>query len=214
LHSPPLVSLLRSSYSFLFYGYSLSDRDLLQSMDDMMESFGSEIGPHFWITAQEIEAERAEYLLAHYAIHTIQVKPDNFVAQAALLEQLCRDGWTQPEGHAFVSAEFAIAWKATDGATQSCALRTTPLDVPKGVALDISKLPGLPAERYVALGINLRRNADGGLLPGSMLNACSKFAELDWTLDKPFAATGGVLERSVKCATRTAAMEAAGACAA
>ena len=49
-----IAAARRSTYSFLFYGYSLSDRDLLQSMDDMMESFGSEIGPHFWLTAQEV----------------------------------------------------------------------------------------------------------------------------------------------------------------
>jgi hypothetical protein len=180
-------------------------------MDDMMESFGSEIGPHFWITTQEIEAERAEYLLAHYAIHTIQVKPYDFAAQAALLEQLCREGRAQAEGHTFVVAAFALSWNSVTGAPQSCSLRAMPLDVPSGVAADVARLPGLPSERYVALGINLRRNADGGLLPGSMLNACSKYAELDWALDKPFAATGGVLERSVKCATRTPAMEAAGA---
>lgn len=101
-----LLRHLCSSYSLLFYGYSLSDRDLLESLDDMIESFGSEIGPHFWLTAAEVasrrrrgggqrahtrtiqplahacrvwacmqvEVERAEYLLAHYAIHTIQVQ--------------------------------------------------------------------------------------------------------------------------------------------
>ena len=86
-----------------------------------------------------------------------------------------------------------------------------PLKVPAGVAEDVARLPGGSAERYVALGINLRRNADGGLLPGSKLDACGKFAQLDWALDKPFATTGGVLESSVQCATRTPAMTAAGA---
>ena len=212
LHLPPLVSLLRSSYSFLFYGYSLSDRDLLQSMDDMMESFGSEIGPHFWITAQEIEAERAEYLLAHYAIHTIQVKPYDFAAQAALLEQLCREGWAQPKGHAFRTAEYALAWDGERGAAQSLILCATPLDVPVGVARNVSELPGHATDRYVAMGINLGRHRGGELIGGGMLIACEAFARAVRTgkRERPFADTGGVLERAVAWGTTTPAMEAAG----
>ena len=37
-----------ANYSFLFYGTALSDADLLATLDDMMESLGAEIGPHFW----------------------------------------------------------------------------------------------------------------------------------------------------------------------
>lgn len=50
----PALQFLRhlaTSASILFYGCSLTDRDLLACLDDMVETYGSSsIGPHFWLS--------------------------------------------------------------------------------------------------------------------------------------------------------------------
>ena len=58
-------------------------------MDDMIEVFGSEVGPHFWITADRVEPEKMEFLYSHYSIHTIRVPVYDFKGQANLLRHVC-----------------------------------------------------------------------------------------------------------------------------
>ena len=180
-----------------------------------------------------MEAERAEYLLAHYAIHTIQVKPYDFASQArrarrrllrrtrtqhartqaGLLDALCREGWSQPAGLSFVGCEYSLSWDAPDTGAQLCSLRATPLDVPAGVVLDIRRLAGRGADRFVALGINLGRTARGALIGGGMLYECRKFAKLTPSgSHHPFATGDAVLPRAAKCDLVTSEMKAAGAC--
>ena len=64
-------------------------------MDDMIEVFGSEVGPHFWITADPVEAEKMDFLLHQYSIHTIRVPAYDFAAQGALLAHVCTQGRSQ-----------------------------------------------------------------------------------------------------------------------
>jgi hypothetical protein len=61
-----------SSRSLLFYGYSLSDSDLLSIFDDLAQSFGEAHGPHFWLTADDVAQERMKFLSQHYRIFTIK----------------------------------------------------------------------------------------------------------------------------------------------
>ena len=84
---------------FLFYGYSFSDRDLLATMDNMIETLGSEVGPHFWLTADDVPVEKTRYLLRHYSIFSIRVS--SFAAAADLLSHVSRLGWQLPHGMSF-----------------------------------------------------------------------------------------------------------------
>ena len=91
------LGLLRhfcARYSFLFYGCSLSDKDLLGVLDDTKESLGPEIGPHFWLTADEVPIERREFLLKHYRVHTIHLSA--FSEQVEALTSIVHSAWTPP----------------------------------------------------------------------------------------------------------------------
>lgn len=54
-----LLTFLLSEYSLLFYGTSLRDPDLLGILDEVYESLGHAIGPHFWIVDHVAPRERA-----------------------------------------------------------------------------------------------------------------------------------------------------------
>jgi hypothetical protein len=66
-----LLRQLSSEYSFFFIGTSLRDRDLLGILDEVSEGLGGGIGPHFWLTPDEVAPTRVQHLQINYNIHTI-----------------------------------------------------------------------------------------------------------------------------------------------
>jgi hypothetical protein len=74
-----LLRNIGSRLSLCFFGCSLSDQDLLSSLDDIKENLGGEIGPHFWLTADNVHPKRRLYLQRHYSIHVIGM-PGKFVS--------------------------------------------------------------------------------------------------------------------------------------
>ena len=70
--SRDLLQYVATQHSFLFYGTSLSDDDLLSVLDDTLESFGSSTGPHFYLTADDLSEERMRFLNNHYNVQTIR----------------------------------------------------------------------------------------------------------------------------------------------
>jgi hypothetical protein len=96
-----LMRHLASTCSFMFFGYSLQDRDLLATLDEIFETFGADSGPHFVVTAEDVPAERMHFLFRHYSVHTIRVvgapgAPPPFADAAKLLCQVCEEGWVMP----------------------------------------------------------------------------------------------------------------------
>jgi hypothetical protein len=51
ISSLSMLRYMSTTYSFLFYGYSLQDKDLLGILDEIVETLGIEAGPHFWIVS-------------------------------------------------------------------------------------------------------------------------------------------------------------------
>jgi hypothetical protein len=87
-----LVRYLSSEYSWLFYGTSLTDPDVLGTLDEVHETLGHGQGPHFWLTVdREATDEFVEFLRRHYGIRTLAY-PD-WDAALGDLGQLVKDGW-------------------------------------------------------------------------------------------------------------------------
>lgn len=102
-----------ANFSLLFYGASLEDKDLLACLDDIVETLGAEVGPHFFLTADDVKPERAEYLFRHYAIHTIRAPVRQFGVLGQMLNTLCRKAFSLPCGLNFSGSRYSI--KAGDG---------------------------------------------------------------------------------------------------
>ncbi len=103
-----------SEYSLFFYGTSLSDADLLGVLDETMESFGSSTGPHFWLTADDVSAERMEFLNRQYAVQTIRVSgPRKWQVLERELSKACRACRTLPGGLGLRSMKFDVTYGAT-----------------------------------------------------------------------------------------------------
>lgn len=67
-----LIRWLASEYSFLFYGTSLTDPDVLAWLDETHESLGHAVGPHFWLTGEDHVPQFDAFLLGSYGIRTIR----------------------------------------------------------------------------------------------------------------------------------------------
>lgn len=70
-----LLRQMSSEYSFLFIGTSLRDRDLLGILDEVSEGLGGGIGPHFWLTPDEVSPTRVQHLQMNFNIQTIHFDP-------------------------------------------------------------------------------------------------------------------------------------------
>jgi hypothetical protein len=99
-----------SHYNLLFYGCSLADPDMLATLDGMIESLGSEVGPHFWLTADEVSEEKKQFLMKHYSVYTVRTKNSwEFSDVLALLINLCNIGWPIPKPLTFTALHYQIS---------------------------------------------------------------------------------------------------------
>lgn len=92
-----LLRQIASEYSLLFLGTSLRDRDLLGILDEVsgtshelhwsahisytkccIEGLGGGIGPHFWLTADELSPARVQHLHINYNTYTIYFDPKKY----------------------------------------------------------------------------------------------------------------------------------------
>ncbi|XP_062508684.1 uncharacterized protein LOC134184929 [Corticium candelabrum] len=100
---------ISSHYNLLFYGCSLTDPDMLATLDGMVESLGSEVGPHFWLTADEVSDERKRFLAKHYSVYTIRTERAwQFSDALSLLIKLCNIGWPIPKPLSFTAVHYQI----------------------------------------------------------------------------------------------------------
>lgn len=160
-----LLKGLSSQYSFLFYGVSLTDKDVLAVLDDMIETFGGEVGPHFYLTADDVSPEKARYLHRHYAVHTIRVPVRDFGTQLDTLVQLCRLGFSLPRGLRFSGSSYTV-----EGRTPT-TLRASHLSVPHGVVAKCTpaRMDGRPSDTYVAMAVSCGATETGQVLSGKLL---------------------------------------------
>jgi hypothetical protein len=96
-----LLRQLSSEYSFFFIGTSLRDRDLLGILDEVSEGLGGGIGPHFWLTPDEVAPTRVQHLQINYNIHTINFDASlPFPKRVELLQKTLKEiaalGWIAP----------------------------------------------------------------------------------------------------------------------
>jgi hypothetical protein len=97
-----LLRQIASEYSLLFLGTSLRDRDLLGILDEVSEGLGGGIGPHFWLTADELSPARVQHLHINYNTYTIYFDPKKYSFAERLklvngtLKELCEFGWIAP----------------------------------------------------------------------------------------------------------------------
>ena len=105
-----MLRYLATRFSFLFYGTSLTDSDLLAILDDCMEVFGSNAGTHFWLTADEVSDARTRFLNEHYNVQTIRISGRNkFQRLESLLGDVCQCGSRLSRGISMLDAGFSIS---------------------------------------------------------------------------------------------------------
>ncbi|XP_065192529.1 uncharacterized protein LOC135823611 [Sycon ciliatum] len=121
-----LLQYISSNYSLMFYGSSLTDTDLLAMLDSLVESLGGEVGPHFWLTADEVSNERVNFLRRHYNVYTIRTpKAYQFKELSHLMIGISNKGWRVPDPLSFnkisfnYEVELSDALMCTNGSTQS-----------------------------------------------------------------------------------------------
>eukprot|EP01012_Entosiphon_sulcatum_P018771 TRINITY_DN2356_c0_g1_i13.p1 TRINITY_DN2356_c0_g1~~TRINITY_DN2356_c0_g1_i13.p1 ORF type:complete len:970 (-),score=181.08 TRINITY_DN2356_c0_g1_i13:811-3720(-) len=90
-----LMHTLLSGYSFLFYGSSLSDEDLLRWLEYLAEHLGPAMGPHFWFTYYDEKVGdrkgRFNTLLKKYNIYTVEFTNKDEIPLG--LRQVSEAGW-------------------------------------------------------------------------------------------------------------------------
>jgi len=88
-----LLAHLAGEYSFLFYGTSLTDPDVLATLDAVHEALGPAVGPHFWLTqSDQISTPLTHFLRRHYGVYTLHWKSWDVIPGA--LEGLIIRAWT------------------------------------------------------------------------------------------------------------------------
>lgn len=122
-----LIRWLASEYSFLFYGTSLTDPDLLAWLDETHESLGHAVGPHFWLTGEVFDPRFETFLLNAYGIRTLRLPT-----------------WTEADAHLARRITEAVSGSVTDMAVTATVgqlrvtLSSTELPVNTTDALGVS----------------------------------------------------------------------------
>jgi len=85
----------------MFHGHGMQDQDLLNILDEIAETLGASIAPHFYL-CKKVAQDRLNYrtnvqlrgLLRRLNIHTIEF--ESYEACAKWLKSACKAAWEQP----------------------------------------------------------------------------------------------------------------------
>lgn len=88
-----LMLLLTAEYSLLFYGCSMTDPDVLEFLAATHEGLGHGIGPHFWLTFDDVTRALSHFLLRHYNLRVVRVEPAEL---QPTLRRIAGAGWDVP----------------------------------------------------------------------------------------------------------------------
>jgi hypothetical protein len=88
-----LMLLLTAEYSLLFYGCSMTDPDVLEFLAATHEGLGHGIGPHFWLTFDEVPRPLSHFLLRHYNLRVLRVDEAELLPA---LHNIADAGWDVP----------------------------------------------------------------------------------------------------------------------
>eukprot|EP00117_Sycon_ciliatum_P048255 scpid28945/ scgid1940/ len=159
-----LLQYISSNYSLMFYGSSLTDTDLLAMLDSLVESLGGEVGPHFWLTADEVSNERVNFLRRHYNVYTIRTpKAYQFKELSHLMIGISNKGWRVPDPLSFNKISFnATSWLPSGPKFTITVENALPEDV-------INRVTDTPLAVAVSSGSSRDGRASFGLQAYSML---------------------------------------------
>jgi hypothetical protein len=88
-----LMLLLTAEYSLLFYGCSMTDPDVLEFLAATHEGLGHGIGPHFWLTFDDVPRPLSHFLLRHYNLRALRVDKPELLPT---LIDIAGPGWDVP----------------------------------------------------------------------------------------------------------------------
>ena len=85
-----LMTLLTAEYSLLFYGCSMTDPDVLEFLAATHEGLGHGIGPHFWLTFDEVPTPITHFLRQQYNLRVVRTERQQLLPA---LRRFAEAGW-------------------------------------------------------------------------------------------------------------------------